>query len=249
MTNVIEVSEQTFEQDVIARSHEVPVVVDFWADWCGPCRTLSPVLERLAGEADGSWILAKIDVDANPGLAARYRVQGIPAVHAFKDGADVSEFVGALPEPRVREWLAQLGPSEADDAYEAGVAAEATGDLDGAAAAYARALELQPAHAAAREASERLALAQRVQTLDIDELRRRFEADASDVDAATGLADEAAANGRMDQAADILVAAVKATSGEDRDRARLHLLRLLDTLPPDDPAALRARKALSLALF
>jgi putative thioredoxin len=249
MANVIEVSEQTFEKDVIARSHEVPVVVDFWAAWCGPCRVLSPLLERLADEANGSWILAEIDVDANPGLAARYRVQGIPAVHAFKDGADVSEFVGALPEPRVREWLAQLGPSEADAAYDEGVAAEERGDLDAAAAAYERALMIEPMHADARGASERLALAQRVGTLDVDELRKRFEADPADVDAATGLADAAAAEGRMDEAADFLVQAVKETGGDERERARVHLLRLLDTLPPDHPVAMSARKALSLALF
>jgi putative thioredoxin len=249
MTAVVDVSESTFEQEVMARSHEVPVVVDFWAAWCGPCRTLSPTLERLAEEANGSWTLAKVDVDANPNLAARYRVQGIPAVHAFKDGADVSEFVGALPEPRVRDWLAQLGPSEADAAYEEGVSAEARGDVEAAEEAYERALSLQPNHTAAREASERLALARRVESLDTDALRKRFEVDPADVDAATGLADVAAAEGRMDEAADILVAAVRATIGDERDRARLHLLRLLDTLAADDPVALRARKSLSLALF
>jgi putative thioredoxin len=248
-SHVLDVSEQDFERDVIARSHEVPVVVDFWAAWCGPCRTLSPLLERLADEADGSWILAKVDVDANPGLAARFRVQGIPAVHAFKDGADTAEFVGALPEPRVREWLGQLGPSEADRAFAEGKAAEERGDTDSAIEAYGRALKLQSNHLPAREAKERLELSRRVERVDFDAMRKRFEADHSDVDAATALADVAAAEERMDEAADVLIDAVKETSGDERDRARLHLLRLLDTLPPDHPVALRARKSLSLALF
>ncbi|MDQ3956290.1 MAG: tetratricopeptide repeat protein [Actinomycetota bacterium] len=249
MSNAIEVTEATWDKDVVERSHDVPVVVDFWAAWCGPCRSLGPVLERLADEADGDWVLAKVDVDSNQRLAAEFGIQGIPAVRAWRDGREVDEFVGALPEPQVRMWLDGLGPSPADIAVEQGSLAEARGDLPAAEAAYSRAVKQDPGHAGARAGLERVGLLIRVGDADEAALKARLARDPADVEAVVQLADLDAARGEFSRAFDLLVDAVRTTSGDERETVRKHLLKLLELVPTDDPAAMAARRALSLALF
>ncbi len=141
---LIEVGDQNFESAVIERSKQTPVVVDFWAPWCAPCRTLGPVLERLAQEYGGQFILAKVNVDQNPELSAALNISSIPMVLGFRDGQAVAEFVGAVPEAAVRKFLARVLPSEADRAAAKGDALRATGKIGDAQAQFKRALELDP---------------------------------------------------------------------------------------------------------
>jgi putative thioredoxin len=116
----VDVTEATFQAEVLERSRQLPVVVDFWADWCGPCKALSPALEKAEASRQGEVVLAKVDVDSNQRLAAQFQVQGIPAVKAFRDGSVVDEFVGALPPPKVEAFFDSLVPSRADELLAAG---------------------------------------------------------------------------------------------------------------------------------
>lgn len=248
-TNVIEVNEQSFAAEVVERSQQVPVVVDFWAAWCGPCRSLGPVLERLADEADGSWILAKVDVDANPGLAQAFGIQGIPAVRAWKDGAEVAEFVGALPEPQVREWLTQLGPSPSDLDIEEAEKAFSGGDDARAEELLKNVLNHEPDNALARTLLEQVEVSRRAQDVDENDVRAQLEADPTNVEAAVRLADLLVVRGELADAFSTLISAVRVSEGDDREKARIHLVKLLQTLSPEDPRALKARRELSLVLF
>lgn len=270
---VIDVTEENFNTEVVERSRTVPVIVDLWAEWCEPCKQLSPVLEKLAAEANGQWILAKIDVDANQRLAQAMRVQSIPMVMAVVGGQVVPLFQGALPEAQVREGISQLfaaiqqqglmpeagagGPEaqeqgdvpQGNPAYAAAEDALDAGDLDGAAAAFRSVLEKNPNDDYAKAGLAQVELVQRVNGVDEDEARRAAMDDPNDVAAEILVADLDMYGGRVEEAFDRLVGTVRRTRDEDRDRARKHLLSLFTLLPASDPRVAQARRDLSNALF
>jgi putative thioredoxin len=262
---VVDVTEATFQAEVLDRSFQVPVVLDLWAEWCGPCKQLSPVLERLADEGGGSWVLAKVDVDANPALAQGLRVQGIPAVKAVWQGQLVAEFTGAIPEEQARQFVDELVkattggavPGAEQDGSEAGAddprldAAEAAlerGDLAAAEAAYQAILDTEPDHPEAGLALRQVQLFRRADEAGPDALAAA-DAAPDDVAAQTRAADFLLGTGNVDAAFDRLIDVVRRTAGEDRDQARQHLVELFAVVGDEDPRVGTARRQLMAALF
>ena len=268
--SVVEVTEATFQAEVIDRSFQVPVLIDLWADWCQPCKQLSPILERLAAEAGGTWILAKIDVDANPRISQALQVQSIPTVFAAIGGQLVPGFQGALPEPQVREFVgalvkaaSQAGLSGAvADATDEATAAEVpvdprfseaeaaleAGQFDLAAKRYQAILDAEPANTEAALALRQVRLLERLQDID-PKLVARAETAPDDVPAQLAAADYALSRSDVDGALGRLLGLVRRVSGDDRDAVRERLVEYFDLLGPDDPRVAPARRALANALF
>jgi putative thioredoxin len=249
-----DVSEATFMADVIERSREVPVVVDFWAEWCGPCRQLTPALESAITKRDGEIELAKLDTDANPSIAASFDIRGIPAVKSFRDGQVVAEFTGAIPPARIEEWLNQLVPSKADRLAGAG-------DEESLRAA----LELAPRHAEAAAGLGRILL----ERGDQEQAAKLFESFSGDfvIDGLAARAQLASANGNGAAAGDLAEAFAAWDEGdhaealdrlqeafateaepERRDLIRQVMVAIFTELGADSDLAREHRRRLAAAL-
>ena len=263
--NVVNVTDATFREGVIEESRRRPVVVDFWAGWCQPCRIIGPVLERLAEEHRGDFVLAKLDVDSNPEASMAFRIQSIPAVKAFKDGAVVNEFIGALPEPAIRQFLETVLPSEADRLVQQGLEAERAGKTADAERIFRRALDLQPSNEAALLGRGRLAALRD----DVEEARRFLEplrpneeaerllaaievsewsAPGANGESPMAKGQRAAAEGRWNDALADFLQEVQA-GGNASESAREAMLKVFSVLGEEDPLTVEYRRKLAAALF
>lgn len=272
---VLDVTEASFQADVIDRSMTVPVIIDLWATWCGPCKTLSPILEKLAAEYAGRWVLAKIDVDAEQRIAAAFQVQSIPSVFAVIKGQPLPLFQGAVPEPQARQYIeavlaeaAKAGvsgniadgaaaPVESDEPagipmdpdLEAAYDAMESGNWDAAEDSFNALLAKNPADAQAKAGLASAGMYRRIDGVDPMAALDAADADPADVSRQLLAADIQAANGDFADAFARLVAAVRRSAGDDRAAARSRLLGLFDVAGPDDPRVAKARADLANALF
>ena len=237
----MDVTDQTFQEEVLTRSTTVPVVVDLWAPWCGPCKTLGPMLEKAVADTNGGVALAKVNVDENPRVAQTFAVQSIPAVFAISNGQVVDQFIGAVPEAQVTAFVQRLAPapSEADNLVAAGDEASLR-----------KALELEPGHAGAIEALARLLIdrGDTAEALTIiaripeTEATRALAADARLLEAGVDLSDTGRDEiaGKLDDLLDKV---------RDDDAARQEFVDLLEALGPSDPRTNEYRRALAARLF
>ena len=276
-TFVKDVDTAAFPLDVVERSKEVPVVVDFWAAWCGPCKVLGPLLEKLADEFAGGFELAKVDVDSNQALAGQFGVQGIPTVVGFRDGQPVSQFTGALPEQNVRQWLGEIIPSETDRLAAAAGDLLAEGNREAAERGYRQVLSKDPNHQEAAvglasmlidagsnqealellgplrpdQAIERLQAAARMGTVDptdIPELEAKLAQDPDNIQVRIDIGKSLAADRQFEVSLETLLEAVMA-GGDTRDEARKAMLDVFEVLGPDHELTATYRRRLASALF
>jgi putative thioredoxin len=253
---VVDVTEATFQSEVLERSLTTPVVIDLWAEWCQPCKQLSPVLEKLAVEGRGAWVLAKIDVDSNPRIAQALRVQGIPMIMVAVGGQLMEGFSGVLPEAQVRQFIdavlkaggTQVESSE-DPRFAAADDALMEGDLDAAEQAFRKILGETPNDAAAEAGLAQVGLMRRIEGKVPGKLLAAAEESPDDVEAQTLAADVEILSGQAEAAYKRLIALVRRTAGDDRETVRKHLVSLFTMAGPDDPAVASARRALASALF
>lgn len=276
---IIDVTDETFNTEVVARSRTVPVILDLWAQWCGPCKQFSPILEKLATEAAGAWVLAKVDIDANPGLRDALQVQSIPMVVAIVGGQAIGGFPGAVPEPQLREFIAQVlqvadqlglppAPAGQQGEAEGAAAGEAAPyddpasalyaeaqeamerrDVDAAAAAFEKVLASSPGDPVATMGLGQVNLVRRVQKYDQAAARRDAASRPDDAEAQIRVADIELYMGQIEDSFDRLLGTIRRTTGDEREKARKHLIGLFDILPPNDPRVKKARTRLSSLLF
>jgi len=236
---MIDVTDATFEAEVIQASYQATIVVDLWAEWCGPCKSLGPILESVIAETEGKVVLAKVDVDANPATSQAFQVQSIPAVYAMKDGKVVDGFTGAQGEPAVREFIGRLLPSDAELQIEQLLA---VGDE----ASLLQVLELVPDHHVAVPAVAELLIARGESDIALELLQRVPEtAEIRRIAATARIDGEApAADDELDAKLDDLLSRVKTD-----DDARQEFIDLLEVMGPDDSRTADYRKRLSMRLF